>query len=250
MRDNFDIIIPARYESTRLPGKPLLKLADKPMIQWVIERAQQSQAERVFVATDDARIAAVSQEAGAQVVMTASTHRCGTERLAEAAEQLGLEEDRIVVNLQGDEPLMPPALVDQVAQLLVASPDADISTASEPISSHEAFVDSNCVKVVVDQQGRALYFSRAPIPFDRDQPHPDTREHYGRRHIGIYGYRVGFLKVFAVRTPSALERLEKLEQLRALEHGETILVAQACERPGPGVDTPDDIESVTMLLSR
>ncbi|MDP7521888.1 MAG: 3-deoxy-manno-octulosonate cytidylyltransferase [Arenicellales bacterium] len=249
MEHTFDIIIPARYGSSRLPGKPLLKLGDKPLIQWVIEQAVQSRAEQVIVATDDERIAAASLHAGAEVAMTVLNHRCGTERLAEAAEQFGLDDGRVVVNLQGYEPLMPPALIDQVAELLFASPEAVISTACEPISSPEEFMDSNIVKVVVDQEGRALYFSRAPIPFERDRPQSEATGCHGKRHIGIYGYRVGYLKTFAARTPSELEQLEKLEQLRALDHGETIVVAEACERPGPGIDTPEDLERLNAALS-
>jgi 3-deoxy-manno-octulosonate cytidylyltransferase (CMP-KDO synthetase) len=248
----FRIVIPARYASTRLPGKPLLPIAGKPMLQWVHERALRAGAAQVLVATDDQRIAAVAEGFGAQVVMTAATHETGTDRIAEVAALQGWSDDVMVVNLQGDEPLMPQALLQQVAGLLATDTQADIATLSAPVAGLSAFLDPNVVKVVGDARGRALYFSRAPIPWNRDAAPAglgSQSQHDGaRRHIGLYAYRVRALRRLAALPPSPLERLEKLEQLRALENGLSIAVADAIELPGPDVNTPEDLARVAERL--
>lgn len=240
----FRIVVPARYASSRLPGKPLLPLAGKPMIQWVVERAQRSHAQQVLVATDDERIARVAQ-AFTDVQMTSAFHPSATDRIAEVAAVRRWGDDEIVVNLQGDEPLMPPSLIDQVAQLLRDDPSMAIATLAVPLHSLAELNDPHVVKVVTDLSGRALYFSRAPIPFDRDRS--GTTAH-ARRHLGLYAYRVAALKRLAATPPSALEELEKLEQLRALEHGMAIRVAQAPVAPGGDVNTAADVPRVEALL--
>jgi 3-deoxy-manno-octulosonate cytidylyltransferase (CMP-KDO synthetase) len=248
----FSVLIPARYASTRLPGKPLLPIGGKPMIQHVYERALESGAERVVIATDDGRIEEAASAFGASVCRTGPEHQSGTERLAEAVERLGLEPDAIVVNLQGDEPLMPPALLDQVAQNLAANPAAQMATLCTRIHEAGELFDPHAVKVVMDSRGYALYFSRAVIPWDRDafavttQELPASAEHY--RHLGIYAYRAGFLREYAAWPPCELERMESLEQLRVLWHGARIHVAEAVELPGPGVDTEADLERVRVRL--
>lgn len=248
----FCIVIPARHASTRLPGKPLLALAGKPLLQWVYERACGCGADQVVVATDDQRIADVGVGFGAQVMLTASTHETGTDRIAEVAARCGWPDDQVVVNLQGDEPLMPAALVRQAAALLAAHAQADIATLAAPLQDVAALLDPNVVKVVTDRDGRALYFSRAPIPWHRDAAPAglaSQRSHDGaRRHIGLYAYRVRALRRLAALAPTPLERLEKLEQLRALEHGMDIRVADAQVLPGPDVNTPDDVARVLPLL--
>ncbi len=251
---SFVVIIPARYASQRLPGKPLLPIGDKPMVQHVYERALESGAGRVAVATDDVRIAEVVEGFGGEVCMTAAEHASGTDRLAEAAEQLGLEDEQVVVNLQGDEPLMPPALLHQVAEDMEAHPDASVTTLCTPIHTAAELFDPHVVKVVSDAAGYALYFSRAVIPWDRDafavttEELPPQAEHY--RHLGIYAYRTGFLRRYSSLEPCALERMESLEQLRVLWAGERIHVAEAAERPGHGVDTAADLERVRGLLAQ
>ncbi len=248
----FKVIIPARYASTRLPGKPLRELAGKPMLQHVFERAQASGAEQVIIATDDERIRRAAHAFGAEVCMTSDAHASGTDRLAEAAQQLGLADDEIVVNLQGDEPLMPPALMRQVAENLAAHTDASVATVCTPVKSAEELFDVHVAKVVMSQQGNALYFSRAPIPWQRaafaqsDEALPPHAEHY--RHIGLYAYRVGFLQQFVTWPMCALEQTESLEQLRVLWNGHKIHVALACETPGPGVDTEQDLTRAHELL--
>ena len=248
----YRIVIPARHASARLPGKPLLPLAGKPMIQWVHECARGCGAAEVVVATDDARIAAVATGFGADVAMTSSLHETGTDRIAEVAAQRRWSPDDLVVNLQGDEPLMPPALVRQVAALLARHATADIATLAGPLAGLEAFLDPNVVKVVTGESGRALYFSRAPIPWNRDaapQGLASQRAWDGaRRHIGLYAYRVTALRRLAGLAPTRLERLEKLEQLRALEHGLDIRVEDAGQLPGPDVNTAADLERVAALL--
>jgi 3-deoxy-manno-octulosonate cytidylyltransferase (CMP-KDO synthetase) len=248
----FRIVIPARFASTRLPGKPLLALAGKPLIQWVYENARLTVAAEVIVATDDARIAATARGFGADVAMTAATHASGSDRIAEVARAREWDSNAIVINLQGDEPLMPAALVVQVAELLVLHPYADIATLAMPIASVPALLDTNIVKVVTDCQQRALYFSRAPIPWQRDQAAAGIQSQSSfagaRRHIGLYGYRVGSLLRLAAYAPTALEQAEKLEQLRALEHGMDIRVADASVLPGPDVNTSDDLQRVATLL--
>lgn len=249
----FHVIIPARYAASRLPGKPLLDIAGKPMLQHVCERALESGAASVTVATDDSRIAEATRSFGVEVCMTAEHHRSGTERLAEAAAALGLEEEDVVVNLQGDEPLMPPELLQQVAGILHGDHGADMSTLCSRIHTAAELFDPHVVKVVMDSRGNALYFSRAVIPWDRDafavttEMLPEQAEHY--RHLGIYAYRVGFLESYVKKEACELERMESLEQLRVLWHGGKIHVAEATQLPGPGVDTADDLERVRQLIA-
>ncbi|MDO7926743.1 3-deoxy-manno-octulosonate cytidylyltransferase [Pseudomonas sp. KFB-139] len=248
----FTVVIPARFGSSRFPGKPLKTIAGKPMIQHVWEQACKSGAERVVVATDDARIVEACQAFGAQVLMTRDDHNSGTDRLAEVAEQLGLAADAIVVNVQGDEPMIPPVVIDQVAANLAAHPEAGISTLAEPIDDVTALFNPNVVKVVADVNGLALTFSRAPLPWARDalaasrDVLPEGVPY--RRHIGIYAYRAGFLHDFVSWGPCWLENTESLEQLRALWNGVRIHVADALEAPPAGVDTPEDLERVRRLL--
>jgi 3-deoxy-manno-octulosonate cytidylyltransferase (CMP-KDO synthetase) len=248
----FRVVIPARYASSRLPGKALLAIGGKPMIQWVYERARASRAREVLIATDDLLIVSAAHSFGAETIMTAATHRSGTDRIAEVARLRGWPESDIVVNVQGDEPLIPPAVIDQVARLLESNPGADVATLSTPIGSSAEFMDPNAVKVVTDAQGRALYFSRAPIPWERDGASSElssqTSYAVARRHVGIYAYRVGSLLRLASLEPSALETCEKLEQLRALENGMEIRVVDTVERPGPDVNTAADLERVSALL--
>ncbi|RYG85479.1 3-deoxy-manno-octulosonate cytidylyltransferase, partial [bacterium] len=241
------------YASTRLPGKPLLEIAGRPLLHWVIERARRCGAADLVVATDDERIRASAVAAGADVQMTASDHASGTDRIAEVASKRGWPENDIVVNVQGDEPLMEPALVRQVADLLARHPDSHVATLCAPVSDLEAFFDPNVVKVVTDAEGRALYFSRAPVPWVRDGALAGAgsqRSFAGaRRHIGLYAYRVAALARLARLPVSALENLEKLEQLRALENGLTIRVADAAIAPGPDVNTPADLARVAGMLA-
>lgn len=252
MTTAFTVVIPARYASTRLPGKPLLLIAGKPMIQHVWEQACKSSAERVVVATDDARIAQACEGFGAQVVMTRVDHNSGTDRLAEVAAKLGLAPDAIVVNVQGDEPLIPPSVIDQVAVNLAAHPEARMATLAEPIEDVESLFNTNVVKVVSDLNGLALTFSRATLPWARDtfakslEQMPQGVPY--RRHIGIYAYRAGFLYDFVSWGPCWLENTECLEQLRALWHGVRIHVADALIAPPAGVDTLEDLERVRRLL--
>ena len=250
----FRVVIPARYGSTRLPGKALLTIGGKPMIQWVYERARASRASEVLIATDDLLIVSAAHSFGGETVMTAHTHESGTDRIAEVARIRGWAESDIVVNVQGDEPVIPPALIDQVASLLESHPNAQMATLATPITSLEEFMDPNAVKVVTDIAGRALYFSRAPIPWARDGAPAglgSQTSHAGaRRHVGIYGYRVSGLLRMASLKRTALEQHEKLEQLRALENGLEIRVADSVEQPGPDVNTAADLERVTNLLAK
>ena len=243
----FRVVIPARYDSSRLPGKALLPLAGKPMLQWVHERARQSQAAEVIIATDDERIASAARGFGADVALTARTHLSGTDRIAEVAATRGWAEGDIVVNVQGDEPLIPPVVIDQVAQLLDAHARADIATLAARIDQAADFNEPNVVKVACDAGGRALYFSRAPIPWNRDAP--ATLTPASLRHIGIYAYRVSALRRLAGLTPSRLEQIEKLEQLRALENGMEIRVELAKERPLADVNTAEDLERAERALT-
>ena len=236
---SFHIIIPARYASTRFPGKPLADLKGKPMIAHVCERAAESGAQAVHVATDDERIARAVRKHGFKVVMTRADHPSGTDRLAEAAAQLGLKDEDIVVNVQGDEPLISPALIRQVAE---RAADADMSTACHAIHDAAALDNPNVVKVVLDAKGHALYFSRSRIPYPRE----GKADCY--RHAGIYGYRVRFLRRYATLAPAPLERAEALEQLRALWHGHRIAVVVSETEIPPGVDTPQDLEAVLRML--
>lgn len=251
----FCVVIPARYASSRLPGKPLLDIAGKPMIQHVYERAVQSGATEVVIATDDERIRQVAADFGALVCMTAAHHPTGTDRLAEVARLRDYTDQHIIVNLQGDEPLMPPALIRQVAGNLQSHPQASAATLCERITSSAELFDPHLVKVVMDKHGYALYFSRAPIPWDRDafkqaQGVPDAlpacSEHY--RHIGLYAYRAEFLQDYVQWPPCIIEQAESLEQLRILWNGHTLHVAEALENPGIGIDTPDDLARVQQLL--
>ncbi|HYM43579.1 MAG TPA: 3-deoxy-manno-octulosonate cytidylyltransferase [Steroidobacteraceae bacterium] len=248
----FRVVIPARFGSVRLPGKALLPLAGKPLVQWVYECARAAGAAEMLIATDDARIFDAARAFGADAVMTAAGHASGTDRIAEVARTRRWAAGDIVVNLQGDEPLMPPALIRQVAGLLESAPAADVATLATPIDSAADLLDVNVVKVVADGRGRALYFSRAPIPWNRDSGaagiSSQTDASGARRHIGIYAYRVGALLRLAGLAPSPLEMRERLEQLRALENGMTILVAAACETPGPDVNTPADLARVSQLI--
>lgn len=234
------IIIPARYASTRLPGKPLLDIAGKSLIERVYDRARESGAASVTVATDDERIRAAAEGFGARVVMTSASHRSGTERLGEAIGRLGLRSEEVVVNLQGDEPLMSPVLLREVARALEDDPDAAVATACHRLHDADDFRNPNVVKVVRDARGRALYFSRAPIPFPRDSAHPVV----AFRHIGLYAYRVGFVARYCGWPPSPLENVEQLEQLRVLWYGERISVIEAGDLPEAGVDTLEDLERV------
>lgn len=252
MTTPFTVVIPARFSSSRLPGKPLQMIAGKPMVQHVWEQARKSSAQQVVVATDDARIVEACQAFGAQVLMTRADHESGTDRLAEVVAALGLASDAIVVNVQGDEPLIPPAVIDQVAANLAAHGEAGMATLAEPIEDIESLFNPNVVKVATDLNGLALTFSRAPLPWARDQ-FAKNRDALPagvpyRRHIGIYAYRAGFLQDFVSWGPCWLESTECLEQLRALWHGVRIHVADAVEAPPAGVDTPEDLQRVRRLL--
>jgi 3-deoxy-manno-octulosonate cytidylyltransferase (CMP-KDO synthetase) len=252
MSARFTVVIPARYASTRLPGKPLQDIAGKPMVQYVWEQACQSDAANVVVATDSDAIVAACESFGANVLMTREDHQSGTDRLAEVAGLLGLGADDIVVNVQGDEPLIPPAIINQVAANLSSNPSAGIATLAEPIERVESLFNTNVVKVVTDNKGFALTFSRAVLPWARDAFARDRAALPGgipyRRHIGIYAYRAGFLSDFVSWGPCWLEQCESLEQLRALWHGVRIHVADALEAPPTGVDTQEDLDHVRRLL--
>lgn len=240
------VVIPARYASTRLPGKPLRMLAGKPLIQHVYERALAAGFASVLIATDDERIRQTAMQFGATVVMTSPDHPTGSDRLAEVARLQAWDDETIVVNLQGDEPLTPKANLLQLAKNLALMPQASIATLATPIYTEEELNDPNVVKVVRDEQGMALYFSRAPIPYQRDKN--VTVSDYALRHVGMYAYRARFLRAFANLAPTMPEQLEKLEQLRALSHGYAIHVDIAAELPGPGVDTEADVATVVSLL--
>ena len=244
---SFRVVIPARYDSSRLPGKALLPLAGKPMLQWVHERAKSSRASEVIIATDDERIANAARGFGAEVALTARTHVSGTDRIAEVAKTRAWADDDIVVNVQGDEPLIPPAVINQVAELLAAHPRAEIATLAARIDQIGDLTDSNTVKVACDAGGRALYFSRAPIPWNRDAA--TTLTPASLRHVGLYAYRVAALRQLAGLPASRLEQIEKLEQLRALENGMEIRVALAVERPLADVNTTEDLERAERALN-
>jgi 3-deoxy-manno-octulosonate cytidylyltransferase (CMP-KDO synthetase) len=251
---HFTAIIPARLASTRFPGKALADLRGRPMIVRVAERARESGADRVCVATDHRDIADAVERAGFQAMMTRADHPTGTDRIAEVAERFGLDAKAVVVNVQGDEPLIEPGLIRAVAALIFDTPEAAIATACHPIRDSEEFFDPNAVKVVLDHAGLARYFSRAPIPWARDafaasaRTLPEGIPCY--RHIGVYAYRAEFLRVFPRLAVSPLERFEALEQLRALWHGYAIAVAVRQDAPLPGVDTPEDLERVRALFDR
>ncbi len=245
----FSVIIPARYQSSRLPGKPLLDIGGKPMIQWVVERALESGAVNVVVATDDQRISDVVTGFGGQVCMTSDSHESGTERLGEVIEKLGLPSDHVVVNVQGDEPMIPQQNIAQVAQLLIDKTDIPMATLAVPIDDNLDIDNPNAVKVVCDKNQCALYFSRASIPFDRDGLYRGNKELLPKnylRHIGIYAYRAGFIRDYLKMEPSPLEQIESLEQLRVLYHGEKIAVGVAQQAPPAGVDTQADLDRIRM----
>ena len=248
----FKVVIPARYASTRLPGKPLADIHGKPMVVRVVELALRSGAEEVWVATDHAEVAQAVTEAGHNVLMTAPEHASGTDRLAEVVHQLGWADDTIVVNVQGDEPLLDPRLIVAVANSLANHGSADMATACHAIHDMASMFNQNIVKVVLDRMGYALYFSRAPIPYARDafrnmadRLPPDLPVY---RHIGIYAYRTAFLKTYQLLAPAAVEQFEALEQLRALWHGHKIAVAITDLAPPAGVDTPQDLQKVRALF--
>ena len=249
----FCVVIPARYASTRLPGKPLADLGGKPMVVRVAEAAQRSGAAEVWVATDDERVMAAVAACGHKVTMTRADHVSGTDRLAEVVAQRGWPDDTIVVNVQGDEPLIDPDLIARVATVLAECPESPMATAAHDLSGGEDFFNPNVVKVVCDAKGRALYFSRAPIPWARDEfasGHPaDLPASLGAaRHIGLYAYRVGFLRAYEQLTPSPLEQIEALEQLRVLWHGHSIQVVQATCAGGGGGEKPEDMSRVQAVV--
>lgn len=249
----FDVIIPARFGSSRLPGKPLADINGLPMIEHVYRRACKSNAERVLVATDDERVATVVRAFGGRVCMTAADHASGTDRLQEVAAELKLADDRIVVNVQGDEPLIPPAVIDQLAANLAAHPNSGVATLAEPIDSLADFCNPNVVKVVADGAGCAHYFSRAPIPWPRDAFANNPKQWpvalKPRRHIGLYAYRVALLNRFVHWPVAPMEHFEALEQLRFLHHGETIQIADALAPVPGGVDTQEDLARLRGMLA-
>ena len=248
----FRVVIPARYASSRLPGKPLADIAGKPMVVRVAERAAQSGADEVIVATDDERVLRAVESAGFRALMTSPDHASGTDRIAEVAGMLGCEEEDILVNVQGDEPLIPHALIRDCALALTVHEAAAVATLAHSLHDVADFRNPNVVKVVTDEQGYALYFSRAPIPWPRDAfaaGHSVPPDMPMLRHIGLYAYRASFLRAFGGLAPAPLERFEMLEQLRAIWHGYRIAVAVTAEAPGVGVDTPEDLERVRAQFS-
>lgn len=247
----FTVVIPARYQSTRLPGKPLADIGGKPMIQRVYEQAIKAGADQVIVATDDKRVEEVVIAFGGQVCMTSDQHESGTERLAEVVEKLGLADDHIIVNVQGDEPLIPPVIIQQVADNL-ANSQAPMATLAVEINDPAEVFNPNAVKVVTDKDGYALYFSRASIPWDRDNFATEEKSIAQplMRHIGIYAYRAGFINTYVNWQPTGLEKIESLEQLRVLWYGEKIHVDIAREAPAAGVDTPEDLDIVRQVIAR
>lgn len=249
----FRVVIPARYDATRLPGKPLAPIAGRPMIRWVWEQAIASGAAEVWVATDHDGVAAACRAFGAQVCMTDAAHASGTDRIAEVAARRGWDEDAIIVNVQGDEPLLPPALIRQVAELLWLHPEAEIGTLGTPLHDLGEYLDPNVVKLVMRADGAALYFSRAPIPWHRDGAAAGlgSQQRYAgaMRHLGLYSYRVGALQRLAAAPPCQIEEIERLEQLRALWLGMRIQADAALAVPPAGVDTPADLERVNRLLA-
>lgn len=270
---DFTVVIPSRYSSSRLPGKPLADIGGMSMVTRVWQQVRASSASRLVVAVDDVRIREALAGSGAEVLMTRDDHPSGTDRLAEVAEQLALPDNAIVVNVQGDEPLIPPVLIDQVAALLAADPQASVATLAEPVSDADSLFNPNVVKVVTSAQGHALYFSRAPIPWQREGwEKPEECEGKGGRtrwkrddpkataealksggwlrHVGIYAYRASFLRAFRQWPPAPLERLEQLEQLRALHHGHVIQVGLAAEQHPAGVDTAEDLERVRAIVTK
>lgn len=246
----YSIIIPARFASTRFRGKPLALLGDKPVLQHVYERACESQAERVIIATDDHRIEAAAVAIGAEVCVTSPDHDSGTERLAEVIRRYQMADDEIIVNVQGDEPFMPVECIDQVAELLSEDSQCGMSTLCHVISTKEEIENPHFVKVVMDEQGYAMYFSRAPIPWDRDGEEHGLHESLYYRHIGLYAYTAGFLRQYIEMQPCGLEKIEALEQLRVLWHGEKIRVGITDYETGMGIDTPEDLERANAILNQ
>jgi 3-deoxy-manno-octulosonate cytidylyltransferase (CMP-KDO synthetase) len=250
---DFKVVIPARYGSTRLPGKPLLEIAGKPVLRHVYERARASAAAEIVVATDDGRIVDACKSFGADVLLTDTSHHSGSDRIAEVIAVRGWNGDTLVVNLQGDEPCMPSVLIDQVAGDLAARPSVGMATLAYPITDLETLFDPHTVKVVTDATGSALYFSRAPIPWHRDEFARSRRSLPATvpflRHIGLYAYRAGFLKRFVQWPAAPLEVAESLEQLRCLWNGETVHVSVADQEPGPGVDTAADLQRALAYLA-
>jgi 3-deoxy-manno-octulosonate cytidylyltransferase (CMP-KDO synthetase) len=250
--NSFKVVIPARHASTRLPGKPLLDIGGKPMVVRVAERAAASGAAEICIATDHAGIADAARHYGYAVVMTRADHPSGTDRIAEVVQQQGWGGDDIIVNVQGDEPLIDPQLIRDVALDLAAHPEAAMATASHPIYDKDSVFNPNVVKVVADKNGYALYFSRAPIPYARDAYAAGQDVPQGlsvQRHIGIYAYRAGFLKTYSQLAPAAIETFESLEQLRVLWHGYKISVAVTEHAPAVGVDTAEDLERVRRIFA-
>ena len=239
---DFKIVIPARYASTRLPGKPLLDIAGKPMVVRVAEQAAKSGASEIVIATDFEKIVTSAKEHGFHAIMTRVDHQSGTDRIAEVAQQLNWADDDIVVNVQGDEPLIDPILIKEVAAQLASSKDAVMATACHAIHDEANMMNPNIVKVALDINGNALYFSRAPIPYPRDDSYKQNIQ--AHRHIGIYAYRVGFLKKYAELAVTELEKIESLEQLRVLHHGYKIAVTITKNSPASGVDTQEDLDAV------
>jgi len=244
---SFTVIVPARLASTRLPGKPLADLHGLPMIVRVAQRAALSRARQVVVATDAPEVLAACRAHGVQALLTRADHASGSDRLAEACEQLGLDGRELVVNVQGDEPLIAPAMIDACAALLEQRADCVMSTVAHALEDAAEFANPNVVKLVADARGTALYFSRAPIPWWRDGAGPKPGS--ALRHVGLYAYHAGFLRRFPTLEASPLEQIEALEQLRVLWHGERIAVHVSAEKPGPGVDTPEDLARVRALLA-
>ena len=249
---SFTVLIPARLASSRLPNKPLADIAGLPMVVRVAHQARKSAATRVVVAADSEAIMNACQAHGIDAVLTRADHPSGSDRLAEACEKLGLDGNDMVVNVQGDEPLIDPALIDAVADVLANAPAASMGTAAHPIATCEDYLNPNVVKVVCNATGLAHYFSRAPIPFHRDQANAqwwsENSDFAPLRHVGIYAYKAGFLRSFPSLTPAPTEAVESLEQLRALWHGHDIAVHITQHAPGAGVDTPEDLERVRTLL--
>ncbi|NOY66282.1 MAG: 3-deoxy-manno-octulosonate cytidylyltransferase [Gammaproteobacteria bacterium] len=252
MSCSFKVVIPARYSSTRLPGKPLLNIAGMPMIQHVYNQAIQSGADEVVIATDDSRIEKACASFSALTCMTDVNHQSGTDRIAEVLSKMQWSDDTIIVNVQGDEPLLPPSLIRQVANDLAKHSDASIATLCTPVQTSAELLDPHVVKVIMDHKGNAMYFSRAPIPWDRDafernsETLPDDSEHY--RHIGLYAYRASFIRDYNSIQSCYLEKAESLEQLRALWSGHVIRVSVTSSPPGHGVDTQEDLDRVHSLL--
>ena len=252
MKTGYRIVIPARLASQRLPGKPLLDIAGRPLLEHVYRQACRSAARQIVIATDDRQIFQSAQGFGAEVLMTSADHESGSDRIAECVDQLGWDNHQLIVNLQGDEPLMPPACLDQVAALLEGDPGADVASLFWPLDTREEISNPNVVKVVVSESGRALYFSRSVVPFPRGwRATADALESgiVWKRHIGLYAYRASALRAFAAMDATPLEKSEKLEQLRFLETGRQIRMARACEFIPAGVDTPGDLERVRNIIN-